>query len=133
MQAKDGRMAKFMPRFDGPFRVLKAYPDSSTYTLRLLEYSKIHWTFHSSLLCLHIENDPELFPGRTLQRPGPIMTAEGETKYFIDKIIDQCTQGHGKQYLVRWLGYGPESNLWLPQRELADTEAYTKWLKTHNA
>jgi len=88
MQAKDGYVAKFMPRFDSPFEVLKAYPDSLTYTLHLLEYSKIHQTFHSSPLCLHIENDPELFPRRTLQRPGPVVTAEGETKYFIDKIVD---------------------------------------------
>lgn len=132
MQAKDGWVAKFMPRYDGPFKVLKAYPDSSTYTLHLPKYSKIHWTFHSSLLRPHIENDPELFPGRTLERPGPIVTTEGEMEYFIDKIIDQRTRGRGKQYLVRWLGYSPESDLWLPRRKLADTEAYTKWLKTHD-
>ena len=133
MQAKDGRVAKFMPRFDGPFEVLKAYPESSTYTLHLPEYSRIHRTFHSSLLRPYIENDPELFPGRTLERPGPIVTAEGEIEYFIDNIIDQRTRGRGKQYLVRWLGYGPESDLWLPRRELADTAAYAEWLKTHEA
>jgi hypothetical protein len=32
----------------------------------------------------------------------------------IDKIIDQRTRGRGKQFLVRWLGYGPEADLWLP-------------------
>lgn len=41
MQAKDGHIAKFMPRFDGPFEVTHAYPDSSTYTLLLPEATKI--------------------------------------------------------------------------------------------
>lgn len=132
MQAKDGHVAKFMPRFDGPFKVLKAYPHSSTYTLHLPEYSKIHRTFHSSLLHTCVENDPELFPSRTLEKPGPIITANGEIEYFIDKIINQCTRGRGKQYLVCWLGYGPESDLWLPRHELVDTEAYTEWLQTHD-
>ena len=59
--------------------------------------------------------------------------ADSEIEYFIDRIIDQWTQGHGKQYLVCWLGYGPESDLWLPQHKLVDMEAYTKWLKTHSA
>jgi hypothetical protein len=61
------------------------------------------------------------------------MTADGEMEYFIDKIVDERTRGHGKQFLVRWLGYGAEADLWLPRRELADTEAYAEWLKTRNA
>jgi hypothetical protein len=50
MQAKDGRVVKFMPRFDRPFEVTHAYPESSIYTLLLPEATKIHRTFHSSLL-----------------------------------------------------------------------------------
>ncbi|RDB19549.1 hypothetical protein Hypma_013368 [Hypsizygus marmoreus] len=50
IQAKDGRVAKFMPRFDGPYTVLKAFPESSLYTLALPENSHIHPSFHSSQL-----------------------------------------------------------------------------------
>jgi len=50
MQVKDGCTAKFMPRFDGPLEVIKAFPESSTYTLHLPKATKIHRTFHSSLL-----------------------------------------------------------------------------------
>jgi hypothetical protein len=31
------------------------------------------------------------------------------------------------QYLVRWLGYGEESDLWLPRGELMDSEALEVW------
>ncbi|KAF8239647.1 hypothetical protein L208DRAFT_1464471 [Tricholoma matsutake] len=41
----------------------------------------------------------------------------------IEKILDKHTHGHGHQYLVQWLGYRPEHDLWLPQSELIDTKA----------
>ncbi|KAF8230108.1 hypothetical protein L208DRAFT_1035467, partial [Tricholoma matsutake] len=44
--------------------------------------------------------------------PGPIITLEGSTGYFIDKLLDW------KQYLVQWLGYGLEHNMWLPRSKL---------------
>ncbi|RDB23372.1 hypothetical protein Hypma_009411 [Hypsizygus marmoreus] len=129
MQAKDGRVAKFMPRFDGPFTVLKSFPDSSLYTLSLPEASKIHPSFHSSQLRPFVENDDTMFPHRILPRPGPIVTENGSTEYFIDRILDERKRGRGKQYLVRWLGYGVDSDLWLPGSELADTEALDVWEK----
>jgi hypothetical protein len=85
--------------------------------------------FHSSLLRPCIENDNELFPSRALERPGPIVTEDGEAEYYINQIIDERTHSHGKQFLVQWLGYGAESDLWLPRRELADTDAYAKWVE----
>jgi hypothetical protein len=33
MQAKDGRVAKLMARYDGPYKILEAYPDTSTYKI----------------------------------------------------------------------------------------------------
>jgi hypothetical protein len=89
MQKKDGRVAKFMPRFDKPFEVTTAFPEASTYTLRLPEPSKIYKTFHTSLLRPCLENDDELFPSQALERPGPIIMEDGETEYYIDKIIDK--------------------------------------------
>lgn len=132
MQAKDGRVAKFMPRFDGPFKIVKAFLDSSTYTLQLPEQSKIHCTFHSLLLHTYLENDPLLFLSQTLEKLGPIVTTDDKIEYFIEKIIDQHTRGHREQFLVCWLGYGPEVDLWLPRCKLADTKVYADWLKTHN-
>ena len=42
MQKKDGRVAKFMPKFDGPFEVTTAFPETSMYTLQLPDSSNIH-------------------------------------------------------------------------------------------
>jgi hypothetical protein len=130
MQAKDGRVAKFMPRFDGPFEITNAYPDSSTYRLLLPSTSKIVPTFHASQLRQHLANDDTLFPERAFVAPGPVIMAEGSTEYFIEKILDKRPRGRGHQYLVRWLAYGPEHDLWLPQSELIDTEALLNYEKS---
>ncbi|KXN90038.1 hypothetical protein AN958_05043 [Leucoagaricus sp. SymC.cos] len=41
-----GRVAKLMPRWDGPYTITKAYPETSSYTLDLPAASNIFPTFH---------------------------------------------------------------------------------------
>ncbi|KIY53669.1 hypothetical protein FISHEDRAFT_21930, partial [Fistulina hepatica ATCC 64428] len=50
--------------------------------------------------------------------PGPVVTAQGSEEYFADRIIDECWHGCSFQYLVHWVGEGPEGDLWLPCHEL---------------
>ena len=121
-----------MPRFDGPFEITKAYPESSSYQILLPLSSKIFPTFHISQLRKHLPNDNTLFPKRAFAAPGPIVTADGSTEYFVEKILDKRARGRGHQYLVRWLGYRPEHDLWLPTSELVDTEALQKYEATVN-
>ncbi|GLB45013.1 putative retrotransposable element tf2 155 kda protein type 1-like [Lyophyllum shimeji] len=127
IQKRDGRVAKFMPRFDGPYRVISAHPETSSYTLELPEGLNICPTFHSALLQPYHENDNELFPSRELAMPPPILTDEGVEEYFVEKIVDERNWGRGKRYLVRWKGYGPEYDLWRPGKEMEDTAALDVW------
>lgn len=127
MQKKSSRVAKFMPRWDGPYKILEAFPKSSTYKLALPPPSSQYSMFHVSHLKIHVQNDDELFPGRTMEHLGPIVTTEGSTEFFIEKILDEWPWGRGKQYLVCWKGYGADSDLWLPRSELLETEALEQW------
>jgi len=52
----------------------------------------------------------------------------GVKEYYIDKIIDVCKHGRGMQYLVQWLGYGPEGDEWLAGSELVDNATLHDWL-----
>jgi hypothetical protein len=121
--AKDGRVAKFMPRFDGPYEVTQVFLDSLSYRLHLPPTTKAHPMFHVAQLHTHVPNDDDLFPGRAHIAPKPLVTADGSTEYFIDKILDRRPKGRRHQFLVRWTGYGPEHDLWLPWSELLETEA----------
>jgi hypothetical protein len=125
------RVAKFMPRRDGPYKVIRAFPERSEYTLQLPGTSKTFPGFHAHLLTRHVPNDPTLFPDRELTRPGPILGDDGEEEYNVEKIVDSRRRGRGIQYRVRWTGYGPDQDSWLPRRSLDDTVALDVWEAAH--
>ena len=122
------RVAKFMPRFDGPFLITAVNEAKSTVTLDLPSTSKRHPVFHTSQILPFIENDPSLFPSREFSKPPPISDAFGNEEFLIRDIIDEQRSGRGFKYLVRWIGYGDKENRWLPRKELEDTEALDTWL-----
>ena len=121
------RVAKFMPRFDGPYVITAANEKHSTVTLNLPNSPHIFPVFHTSEVRPFKENDDALFPGRTLKPPAPI-TLNGEEEFFIEKIVDERRQGKQLQYRVRWQGEGPEGDKWLPASEVEDCEALDIWL-----
>jgi hypothetical protein len=123
------RVAKFMPRFDGPYKIISANPESSTYTLDLPAHTNIHPTFHASELKRHVANNADLYPTREQQRPAPFITPSGAEEWEIEKILDRRRRGRGYQYLVRWRGFGPEADVWLSGQELESSDV----LETYNA
>lgn len=125
------RVAKFMPRFDGPYIVERAHPEKSEYTLRLPNSSRAFPGLHASQLKPFVANDCEQFPGREFTMPGPILTEDGKEENLIDKIVDKRRRGRGVQYLVRWVGYGKDHDEWLPGRQLKDCEALDVWEKAN--
>ena len=120
------RVAKFMPRFDGPYRILATDENHSTVTLDMPNTPHIFPIFHTSELRVFRENDATLFPSRASHPPPPI-TINGEQEFYIDKIVDERRQGRRKQYLVRWRGEGPENDKWLQASEVEDCEALDRW------
>jgi hypothetical protein len=128
MQKNSGRVAKFMPCFDGPFVITRANPSKSAYTLELPNEPERFPTFHALLLRKFVPNDDDLFPSRKLVQPGPVVTENGCEEWLIERILDERVCGRGQQYLVRWQGCGSEEDRWLPGRELVDTEALDNWL-----
>jgi len=59
---QQGRSAKFFPWFVGPFPILEAKPETSSYKLDLPAMYQIHPVFHAKLLRPATPNDPEPFP-----------------------------------------------------------------------
>lgn len=128
MQRGSNRVAKFMVRYDGPYTVVQAWPDTSVYTLDLPAHMRAFPTFHASLLRPFKPNDNTLFPGREHAEPGPIATPDGP-EHVVEKILDRRTVGRGFQYLVRWAGYGPEHDEWLAGSKVNDLQALDTFLQ----
>ena len=110
MAGDPSRITKFIPCSDGPYKIINSMPEFSAYTLELLNSPNIFPTFHTSQLKHFTENDALLFPSWEHISPGPIMTSDGMEEYAINRIIDEWRRGRGHQYLVRWVGYGPEED-----------------------
>ena len=120
------RVAKFMPRFDGPFIIKSTDERHSTVTLDLPNLPNFFPVFHTSEVKPFLDNDNSLFPSRALIPPEPI-TIDGQQEFFIDKIVDERIKKKKTFYRVRWQGEGPEGDKWLPEEELADCEALDDW------
>ena len=81
-------VAKFMPRFNGPYLVVNTHEDASTVTLDIPNVPNIFPTFHTSHIKPFKQNDNAKWPARTLEKPGPILI-NGIPEHVIQKIIDQ--------------------------------------------
>ncbi len=120
------RVAKFFPRWDGPYRITDVHSETSNYTLDIP--TNAYPVYHVSELKKHHANDHDLFPSRELTKPAPVLTTDG-LEYLVDEIVDVRRRGRGWQFLVHWSGYGREHDLWLPASELTDCEALDLWYK----
>lgn len=126
------RVAKFLPHFNRPYEVVSCHPETSNYTIDMPNSPLTFPTFHSSELKRHVDNDAELFPHREMAQPGPVLMEDsGLEEYTVELIIDVRARGRGHQYLVSWVGYGPEHDQWLPRRQLEECEVLDVWLATH--
>jgi Reverse transcriptase (RNA-dependent DNA polymerase)/RNase H-like domain found in reverse transcriptase/Integrase zinc binding domain/Chromo (CHRromatin Organisation MOdifier) domain/Retrotransposon gag protein len=119
---KNGRSAKLYPRFLGPFKIIRAEPETSNYKLELLpkvDFTSIHPNFHSSLLRPYHPNDPEQFPKREPPRPGPVIPDDPEgAQYTVEKLIDHRPQRNPRQYLVRWEGWDESHDQWVAKKDI---------------
>ena len=67
----------------GPFKVIENF--TSSYKLELLDHMKTHLIFHVSQLKLHrVPEDSR----RRHHQPDPIITAEGNEEYAVEKIVN---------------------------------------------
>ncbi|GJF00839.1 hypothetical protein PsYK624_171410 [Phanerochaete sordida] len=73
-------------------------------------------------------NDREKFPGREYGRPGLIIGDTGEQEWPVKRILDHRRRGRGWSFLVRWRGYGPEHDAWIPGSEVVNLDTYGDWL-----
>ena len=98
----------------GPFEVEKQ-TSKVNYRLKLLAKARIHPNFHISLL----EPAPKNAPVQTE------WDIEKEEEYGVEKILDSRKINGKDQYLVKWLRYGDEQNLWEPTKNFS-LEAFQK-------
>jgi hypothetical protein len=84
-----GRVRKLCPKYVGPYKVVKADPSNSTYTLDLpvaLQERRIVPKFHIALLRPYIASSDALFPNRAHPEPYDFGMAD-DHEWFVDEIL----------------------------------------------
>ena len=93
-------ITKFMPRFNGPFKIIGTNEAMSTIKLKLPPNSKTHLVFHTSLVLPFKGNDPNLFSRHKFAKPQPIINETSNQEYFVKDIINEHRSGRRFKYLV---------------------------------
>ncbi len=110
---------KLMPKFIGPFAITDRINEVA-YRLELPDNMKLHNVFHVCLLKPYLDN------GKV--QPPPVLVVDGEPEFETQAILDHrdVRTGRGRtvhrEYLIKWLGYGPEHNTWEPDKNLANCQ-----------
>ena len=94
----------------GPYKIIQCV-GAYAYKLKLPDSMKIHPLFHVSLLHPTV-NDP--IDG---QLPGPTPTVEAQDndpEYEVERIIGSQWINGELHYLIRWKGYGPKDDWFIP-------------------
>ena len=109
----DGVTQKFLPRYIGPYRVVKRVGEVA-YELELLPHMKMHDVFHVSLLHKYRTD------GR-YQPPGPVMTIDGDEEWDVERVLKHREvkrgRGHQRWYLIKWRGHDHASNEWVRAKD----------------
>ena len=118
VRLKNPGARKLLPKWIGPYKVIKRV-GKVAYQLDLPSNLKLHDVFHVSLLHVYHSDG-------TVQPPPPILI-EGDEEFEVDRILDHKDKFVNKtrttrEYLVKWLGYGPEHNTWEPERNLQNCQ-----------
>lgn len=111
---------KLNPRRLGPYEVLRKIGPLN-YELKLPASLRIHPVFHVSLLTKYV---PDTIPGRIQTPPDPV-AVDGDIEYEVAEVLNSRRTGRWRklEYLVRWKGYGPEEDAWVPATDMEHAPA----------
>ncbi|KAJ3900346.1 hypothetical protein F5879DRAFT_764730, partial [Lentinula edodes] len=108
--------------------ILKAYPETSHYTLDMPNHPNAFPSFYVDQLKRYMPNKADLFPGRERVTPAPTIV-DGFEEFEIDRIIDSRRRGRGWRFLVWWVDQAPSEDRWLSYSSLHECSALDDWVR----
>ena len=99
-----GRARKLMPRFIGPYKVLKSMNKSLNTTIELpqeLKDRRISATFHANLVQPYVKNNDILFPKQEAKSYYDFANNDKQ-EWFVDEILAYRWANNNLELQVKW-------------------------------
>ena len=110
---------KLSPRWIGPLKILQIRGPNTVLIEVPPRLSRIEPIQNVEHLKPYVSRHPSIGPTPPVQFPDII---DGQEEYEVEDILSHRKTGTKTEYLVRFKNYGPEDDLWLPQRNLANAQ-----------
>ena len=130
-----GKGKKLLPRYDGPFEIIEKISPLA-YRLRMPASYGMHPVLNIGHLEIYRSSPPEF--GNRVRIDLDREDFEALPEYEVERIVDEKTirgaRGRRyKRYKVRFTGYGPEHDEWLPRGNLKNApEVLRAWENQSN-
>ncbi|KNZ73205.1 hypothetical protein J132_00594 [Termitomyces sp. J132] len=128
MNFPKGTTRKMIPKFVGPYLLLKDYGNSS-FKVQIPTHKLccgIHNVYHASLLRTHHPNDNRWFPDRLYSQVVAETEPEHETQWAADKIISHASSKNDLIFEVLWI---TGDRTWLPHNQVHDLNLLQPYLE----
>ncbi|KAF8814453.1 hypothetical protein BYT27DRAFT_7022568, partial [Phlegmacium glaucopus] len=84
----------------------------------------VHDVFHSSLLCIHVPNDDQLFPGRMDTQISN--SPKTEEEWAVERILSHAGSKTNSVFEIKWKS---GDTTWLPYYQITHLQALTDYLE----
>ena len=118
--------SKLSPRWRGPYRVIER--KSNTYSVVDLISQQVTYFDASRLILWHDRSDSTSDSAAKARQEAALRDND---EFVVEKIVDHKKVSSRLEFRIRWLGYAPEEDTWLPYREVKDLAALDEYLAAH--